>query len=247
MKTDITNIRQNKVCAMIPARIGSTRLKMKNMALINGKPMIAYSILAAQQSEMFDHIVLNSDSSVYKCIAERYGVEFYKRPENLGSSTTKSDDVVLDFIQHHPSEIVVWVNPISPLQTGEEIRKVVQYFQKENLDSLITVRDEQVHCIYQGNPVNFDQAGKFAQTQELESVQQFVYSIMMWRVEQFVEAMNRQGHAFFSGKVGYYPVSKWSSIIIKTDQDLKMASYALMAMDAEKSEVEYDDLAKPFL
>ena len=247
MLTEKTDIEHSAICAMIPARIGSTRLKMKNMALLNGKPMIAYSILAAQQSGVFDHIVLNSDSLVFQSIAERYGVDFYKRPESLGSSTTKSDDVVLDFIRHHPSEVVVWVNPISPLQTGEEIRKVVQYFQKENLDSLITVRDEQVHCIYQGNPVNFDQVGKFAQTQELETVQQFVYSIMMWRAEQFVESMNRQGHAFFCGKVGYYPVSKLSSIIIKTDQDLKLASYALMSMADEKSELEYDDLAKPFL
>jgi CMP-N-acetylneuraminic acid synthetase len=240
-------MKKQKICAMIPARAGSTRLKMKNLALIDGKPLISYVINAVKQSGIFDNIVINSENIIFKSIADRYGVEFYKRPEYLGSSTTKSDDVVLNFVQNYTSDIVVWANPISPLQTGEEIRNVVQYFQKENLDSLITLIDEQVHCIYKGNPVNFDQAGKFAQTQELESVQQFVYSIMMWRVETFVDAMNRQGHAFFSGKVGYYPVSKWSSIIVKTDQDFKLASYALKAIMKEDSCIEYDDLAKPYL
>ena len=243
---DNTKIGHSKVCAMIPARLGSTRLKLKNLALLNGKPLISYSILAAQQAGVFDRIVINSDSSVFHKIANRYEVEFYKRPEHLGSSITKSDDVVLDFMQNHSAEAVVWVNPIAPLQTGKEIREAVEYFQKEQLDSLITVKDEQVHCIYQGKPVNFEETGKFAQTQELEAVQPFVYSIMMWKTKSFIEAMKSQGHAFLSGKIGYYPVSKWSSIIIKTNHDLKLASYALMAV-TEDCDVEYDDLVKPIL
>ena len=233
---------RQRIIAMIPARIGSTRLKMKNLALLNGKPLIAYSILAAKQAGVFDRIVLNSDSHIFKSIADRYGVKFYKRPEHLGSSTTKSDDVVLDFMQNNKSEVVVWVNSISPLQTGEEIRRVVEFFQKNNLDSLITVKEEQVHCVYQGKPVNFEESGKFAQTQDLEPVQPFVYSVMMWRAESFIEAMKLQGNALLSGKVDYYPVNKWSSIIIKTDHDLKLASYALRALETDESEVEYDDL-----
>jgi len=242
MKSVKTNFEPSKVCAMIPARIGSTRLRLKNLALLNGKPLIAYSILAAQQAGVFDRVVINSDSHVFRSIADRYGVEFYKRPEHLGSSTTKSDDVVLDFMQNLSSEVVVWVNPISPLQTGEEIRRVVEFFKKENLDSLITVRDEQVHCIYQGNPVNFEKTAKFSQTQELEPVQPFVYSVMMWRTESFLKSMKLQGHALLSGKVGYYPVNKLSSIIIKTDQDLKLAHYALRTIETDEYEIEYDDL-----
>jgi CMP-N,N'-diacetyllegionaminic acid synthase len=72
-----------KIIAMIPARIGSTRLKMKNLALLNGKPLIAYSILAAKQAGVFDRIVINSDSHIFKSIADSYEVEFYKRPVHL--------------------------------------------------------------------------------------------------------------------------------------------------------------------
>ena len=233
--------------AMIPARIGSTRLKMKNLALIDGKPLISYSIIAAQKSAIFDRIIINSDSDVFQSIADSYGVEFYKRPEHLGSSTTKSDDVVLDFVKKYNPELIVWVNPISPLQTGVEIRKVVEYFQNENLDSLITVKDEQVHCVYKGKPVNFIEAGKFAQTQDLEPVQPFVYSIMMWRTGPFVKAMNQHGYAFFVGKVGYYPVSKLSTLIVKNEEDLKLASFVLRAKKEGHSNLEFYEPAVPLI
>ena len=58
--------------AMIPARLGSTRLKMKNLALLNGKPLIYYAIKAAQDSNVFDRVVLNSDSEIFKKIGFVY-------------------------------------------------------------------------------------------------------------------------------------------------------------------------------
>ncbi len=70
------------ITAMIPARIGSTRLKMKNLALINGKPLISYATEAAKASGVFNEIVLNSDNEVFADIAKRYGVGFYLRSQN---------------------------------------------------------------------------------------------------------------------------------------------------------------------
>ena len=113
--------------AMTPARIGSTRLKMKNLALAGGRPMIEYVLEAAKNSKVFDSITVNSDHQLFKEIAERSGVSFYLRPEELGSSTTKSDDVVYDFMQKVPGDITVWVNSISPLQSPTEIASIIKY------------------------------------------------------------------------------------------------------------------------
>ena len=66
-----------KIFAMIPARAGSTRLKMKNLALINGKPMISYAINAAKNSSIFEKIIVNSENENFALIAEEFGVEFY--------------------------------------------------------------------------------------------------------------------------------------------------------------------------
>ena len=227
---------------MIPARIGSTRLPMKNLALLDGRPLIVHVIEAARDAGVFDRIVLNSDSEIFRTIAQRCDVEFYGRPAALGSSTTQSDDVVLDFMEKHSAQVVAWVNPISPLQTGREIRGVVRHFLEQNLDSLITVLDEHVHCVFEGAPVNFQIDEKFTQTQDLVPVERFVYSVMMWKTDNFVTKMGQQDHAFLSGRVGYYRVSKLSSIIIKTEEDLRMANALLAAIKADQP-VDYDPLA----
>lgn len=231
----------NQIISMIPARIGSTRLKMKNLALINDKPLIYYAIKASLDANLFNRIVVNSDAILFKKIAERYGVEFYHRPKKLGSSTTKSDHVIEDFINKNPCDILVWVNPTSPLQTGNEIIKIVNYFIDNKLDTLITVKNEQVHCLCDDKPVNFNYNTLFAQTQDLKQVLPFVYSIMMWRTDTFIQHFNKGEKGILFGNVGYYPVSKMSSVIIKTKYDLMMAESLLKGMKNENEYViQYD-------
>ena len=145
----------------------------------------------------------------------------------------------------YPSDIVVWVNPISPLQPASEVAQVVQYFIQNSLDSLITVIDERVHCVYQGTPINYVTDELFAKTQDLIPVQSFVYSIMMWRTTCFREAFEKDGYALMSGQMGYYPVSKNSAVIIKNDQDLMMAESILRSTNPDGSyTVLYDEILK---
>ena len=228
---------------MIPARMGSTRLKMKNLALVNEKPLIYYAIKAAKDADIFDRIIINSDSIKFKEIADRYGVDFYLRPHSLGGSTIKSDDVVADFIRANPgADIIAWVNPISPLQTGKEINSIIDIFLKENLNSLITVNEQQVHCLHNEEPVNFNLNEKFEQTQNLNPVQVMVYSIMMWKTASFLKAMETKGHAILHGRIGYYPVNKLSSIIVKTWQDLVLADSLMNLLKSDIENIKYDEL-----
>lgn len=232
------------IVAMIPGRMGSERLRIKNLALLNGQPLISYAIAAAKASGIFDRVVVNSDGEIFRQVADRYGAEFYLRPAELGSSETKSDEVVYDFMRNNPSDIVAWVNPTSPLQTGDEIRRVIEYFIEQELDSLITVENKQVHCAFEGEPLNFNVDELFAKTQDLTPTQPFVYSIMMWRTATFTENYERQGHALLSGRLGYYPVSKETSVIIKTDVDLMIAESVIKATNGLSGyQVVYDELA----
>ncbi|MBI2027719.1 MAG: hypothetical protein HYS98_07980 [Deltaproteobacteria bacterium] len=224
---------------MIPARLGSQRFKKKNVALLDGRPLISYAICAAQQSEVFDKIILNSESDFFAPIAQRHGIEFYQRPISLGSSETQSDEVVYDFIQKHPCEVLAWVNSTSPLQTGSEVADVVRYFQEFHLDSLMTVKNEQVHCLYDQKPINFKIEERFSRTQDLKSIQALVYSVMMWRCEAFKRNYEKQGYGLLCGRVGYYPVSHKSSLIIKTENDFRMAE-AYLQSQKNKNLIEYD-------
>lgn len=232
--------------AMIPARAGSERLKFKNLRLLRGKPVISYAIEAAKQSGVFDSVRVNSEHPIFGKLAERCGVDFHLRPAHLGSSEAKSDDVVAEFMRAVPGDVLVWVNPIAPLQPAEEIRQVVEHFVAQGYDSLITVKDEQVHCLYQGQPVNFSLEGLFAKTQDLVPVQAMVYSLMMWRYDSFLAHYEKHGYALLSGKVGYHPVQPRSCVILKYEHDLRMAASILEAEEGEV-EAEYDPLVEEAL
>ncbi len=230
------------VNAMIPARMGSTRLKQKNLALINNQPMVAYALLAAKNSGAFEKVYLNSENDIFQKIADRYSVDFYKRKEELGSSSTKSDDIVADFMINIPGDVTVWVNSISPLQSSEEIRLVVNYFIENDLDTLMTVRDEQVHCLFGDGPLNFSPHERFAQTQDLLPVRRFVYSIMMWKNKTFLEQYREAEGALFCGRVGYYSVSKESALIVKTEEDIKLIDSIVRGAKARDWSLSYDSI-----
>jgi len=221
-----------KIYAMIPARVGSTRLAVKNLALIDGSPMIYYAINSTKESGVFDKIIINSDHTLFSEIATRYNVEFYLRPKELGSSDTKSDDVVFNFINSFKdADYLAWVNPIAPFQTSTEIKNAVNYFINNNLDSLITTEEKQVHCIFDNKPVNFEKESLFAQTQDLIPVKAFTYSVMMWRTKRFVEEYSRIGRAFFCGNFGTFTVSKKAGWKMNYAEDILLADEVMSAQN----------------
>ena len=84
--------RKTKVIAIIPARGGSKSIKYKNLALLNGKPLIYYSIKSAIKSKLVDKIIVSTDNKRIKSVALKYGAEVpFLRPKNL------SGDKVLDY------------------------------------------------------------------------------------------------------------------------------------------------------
>ena len=231
---------------MIPARIGSTRLKMKNLALINQKPLISYAINAAKNSNVFERIIVNSENEIFSNIANEYDVEFYRRPYNLGSSETKSDEVVYDFISRYKEhDILVWVNPIAPFQTGDEINKIINHFIDNNLDSLITVEEKGVHCMYNNAPINFTLNGSFAQTQDLVPVKAFAYTLMVWKSSIFKKEYSKSKSALFCGNFGTFPINSLSGIIIKTQHDLMLADLIMRGINKNQTnyKVKYHPLS----
>jgi hypothetical protein len=68
---------------------------------------------------------------------------------------------------------------------------------------------------------------------------------MMWRNKTFLETFEGKGYALFCGKVGYFPVNRENTVIIKTSEDLMLADYIIRAKESlESYEVQYDELVK---
>ena len=232
-----------KITAMIPARIGSERLKFKNLALLNNRPLIYYVINSAKKSKVFDNIYINSDHKIFEKISKRYKINFYKRSKKLGGSNIESDIVVNDFIQNIECDILVWINPIAPLQTDNEIKKVVNYFSKSNYDSLITSINKQVHAKFKNKPINYKTNQKFKKTQDLKAIELMVYSLMMWKSASFKKNFNTKKHGILCGKSTTYEVDNLSGLIVKYDSDLRLIEN-IMSSSKKKNIIKYDHITK---
>lgn len=81
--------------------------------------------------------------------------------------------------------------------------------------------------------------GKFARTQDLEPIQRFVYSVMMWRRNGFMTEYERHGHAILFGRMGFAPVSQLSSLIVKTEEDIRLCEHVLTGMAQGKNALSY--------
>jgi CMP-N-acetylneuraminic acid synthetase len=218
-----------KIIAMIPARIGSKRIPKKNLRFLNGKPLITYSIDAAKQAGIFDEIYINSDADIFKEIAEEYEVKFYKRPEHLGSDTVNNDDFAFDFINTIQGDVLIQLLPTSPLITPEEIKDFVNEMINHQYDTLISVVNHQIACIYKNSPVNFKLLEPHISSQDMVPVQSYATVLMGWTYNSFKNNMEKHGFAYHGAdsKIGYFRLKGLSEIDIDNEEDFELAEVAL--------------------
>ena len=122
----------SSVIAIIPARSGSKSIKDKNLALLGGYPLLAYSIVAARLSCRLDRVMLSTDSEQYAEIGRRYGAEVpFLRPAEF--STDKSMDRefmahAMEWVREHDGDIPeFWVHlrPTTPLRDPAQLDAAV--------------------------------------------------------------------------------------------------------------------------
>jgi len=134
------------ILALIPARGGSKGIPNKNIRPLLGKPLIAYTINAAIGSKVFDRIIISTDSPEIKKVSLEYGAEVpFMRPKNLAQDNTPMIPVIqhaLKFLKGKENiypDIIVLLQPTSPLRKPEHIRLTLDKFLKSGADSVITV------------------------------------------------------------------------------------------------------------
>ena len=134
-----------KNIAIIPARSGSKGLRDKNIKLLNGNPLMAYSIEAALQSGTFDTVHVSTDSEQYADIARSYGADVpFLRNVETSSDTSSSWDTVREVLaKYHNIEksfdSFMLLQPTSPLRTAHDIKCAYKLFYDNNASSIISV------------------------------------------------------------------------------------------------------------
>ena len=136
------------ILGVIPARGGSKSVPHKNIALVHGKPLIAYTIQAAQRSRLLTHFLVSSDDPEIIAVARKYGAPVpFVRPAELATDVAPS----LPVVQHAVSEmermygisydVVVLLQPTTPLRLPEDIDAALEKLVATGADSVISVCD----------------------------------------------------------------------------------------------------------
>lgn len=217
---------------MIPVRMGSQRLREKNLKEINGESLLALAIRKCVQAKVFDEIWVNSESDVLGKIAQDAGVNFYKRPTVLANNQATSEGFVADFLTHRSCEYLIQVHSIAPLLSIGEIIRFVEHIKKGDVSTLLSVEDIQIECVYGEKPVNF-RFGEKTNSQDLQPIRRISWSITGWSRTSYLNAFKSGLCATYSGQIGYFQLSKLASHVIKVEEDLRIAELLLPIIDTK--------------
>lgn len=219
-----------KYIAMIPARLGSQRLKKKNLALLDGVPLITRAIRKCFEANCFDETWVNSESDEIAKVALAEGAQFHQRPVELANNVATSEDFVAEFFEKHDCEALFQVHSIAPLLKAEEVQAFSEFYKKSDYDVLLSCIHDQIEVAFRNRPVNFTFAAK-TNSQDLEPMQRITWSITAWRRSTFLDARANGKTATYHGNVGFYPVSSMAGHVIKTQLDLDVAENFLKSAD----------------
>jgi len=134
------------VLSIIPARSGSKGIPNKNILNIKNKPLISYSIKSSLESKIIDYTLVSTNCQKIKNIAEKYGAKVpFLRPKYLAGNKSNVLDTIIyslkriENIEKKTFNLIVVLQPTSPLRVQADISKSINLLNKFNFDSVISV------------------------------------------------------------------------------------------------------------
>lgn len=136
-----------KSLCVIPARGGSKRIPRKNIREFCGKPIISYSIVAAQKSGLFDEVIVSTDDGEVAEVAQQWGAGVpFMRPAELADDHTPTRPVIQHAIGWYDErgkspEIVCWMHAASPLIQPDDIQHAYDMLMNSECEFVFTVAE----------------------------------------------------------------------------------------------------------
>ncbi len=216
-----------KRLAIITARSGSKGLKDKNIIDIGGKPLIAYSIEAALQSELFDRVIVSTDSEKYADISRQYGAQVMMRGEELSNDNASSYMVIRDVLARveETYDYFMLLQPTSPMRRACHVKEAAEQFEHgmDTYDFLVSVAPaDHNHLLVR--PIEEDHSLKHFDT-DFSNYKRQAYADYSPNGAIFIakpRAYLEQKH-FFGARSLAYIMDKRSSVDIDDEMDYKFA------------------------
>ncbi|MGG4481041.1 cytidylyltransferase domain-containing protein [Paenibacillus illinoisensis] len=242
--------RKSDCLAIIPARGVSKGLPGKNIRLMNGKPMIVYTIEAAFESGCVNEVVVSTDSEEIAKVAREAGASVpFLRPTELASDEAKSIDVLKHAVAYYERELelsfdsILLLQPTSPLRNARDILDAYTEFVCHDADSLQSVTSAQTHpyllrCIDEhGKLSSYVKAVSHLRRQELEKLYELNGAVYFMKRDLLME----QNQIVGENNLGFI-MPKERSIDIDDIWDFRLAEFAMKEFerkDSQKGEEEW--------
>jgi CMP-N,N'-diacetyllegionaminic acid synthase len=138
--------KNKKILAVIPARGGSKGIPGKNIADVNGRPLIDFTIVESLKSEYLDRVIVSTDSEEIAKISKKCGADVpFLRPEHLADDQSKTIDVLIDLVtqisltEDEHFDYIVLLQPTQPLRKTFHIDEAIERIINNNYKSLLSV------------------------------------------------------------------------------------------------------------
>ncbi len=222
-----------RITAIITARGGSKGILRKNVRLVCGKPLIAYSIEASLNCSIIDDCYVTTDDDEIKEVSRQWGAQVIDRPAELATDTALSSDAVahaLHFLekQNKFPEYFVLLQPTSPLRTAKHLEECLRGFLQSGMESAVSITEAEHH------PWKMLISGKHGlqplkDHRSLESPRQLLPKA--YRINGAMYCMSstlfREKRSFYIEPAYTYPMSQLESLDIDSEIDLKILEMIL--------------------
>jgi CMP-N,N'-diacetyllegionaminic acid synthase len=228
-----------KVLAFIPARGGSKGLPGKNIKMLAGKPLIAWSIEQAKASTLIDRVIVSTDCPEIAKIAIQYGAEvpFY-RPENIAGDNATTESAMLhccEYLKERDElpDYIVLIQATSPIRSIDQFDKALVYIKNNDFDSLLSVsKSHRFTWNKQADkPVASYDYMKRPRRQDISEADQVFLetgSFYITRINRFLETKNR-----LCGTIGLFETPEDESYEIDTIVDFTICEEILKLKNVE--------------
>lgn len=224
---------KHKIVCVIPARGGSKGLPRKNLKLLAGKPLIAYTIGQALQSQYIDRTIVSTDDREIADISRQHGAEVpFLRPADLAGDHVATIDVLLHAVQwleeqeKYDFDILVLLHATTPLRSVNDINSCIKMLVETKADNVFSVTEAHRNPYF--NMVEADEQGiatlakkgDFTTRQSAPKVYDMNASIYVW----WKDVLKNEKKIFLKKSL-IYIMPKERSIDIDDDFDFKVAEF----------------------
>src|SRR5207253_4129882 len=125
--------------ALVPARGGSKGIPRKNLALLAGKPLLAWTLEAARGAESVTRVVVSTDDDEIAAAARHLGAEVLRRPAELAADDVPMLPVIRNGLDTFQCDVLVLLQPTSPLRGAEHVDGAVRLLLETGADKVVSV------------------------------------------------------------------------------------------------------------